>query len=85
VRAEAEAYTEDLENALKLAIGDGEGLSWENGRCTWKSNKDRKDTDWETLALTLMEPLSVEERNAKVDEFTSTRPGARPFLFKAAK
>jgi predicted phage-related endonuclease len=83
VRKEAEDFSEDLENTIKRAIGDGEGLSWENGRCTWKSNKDRVTTDWETLAAKLMESLSADERNAKISEYTTTAPGARPFLFKA--
>ena len=70
-----------LENALKLACGDGEGLTWERGLFTWRSTRDSTATDWERLAGSLMRGYNEDERRALIEEFSKVRPGVRRIHF----
>jgi len=71
-----------IENVLKLAIGDGEGLTWPSGRVTWRTTKDSLKTDWERLAVALMKGYSDAEREALLATFTEVRAGSRRFLLQ---
>ena len=63
-----------LENQLKMAIGDNDGIEGSNFKVTWRSTKDSQKTDWEKLAKNFnLSPHLIKE-------FTSVRPGSRRFL-----
>jgi len=63
-----------IENQLKMAIGDNDGITGDKFKVTWRSAKDTVKTDWEKLAKTFdLSPHMIKE-------FTSVRPGSRRFL-----
>lgn len=70
-----------LENRIKLAVGDGEGLAWPRGRFTWKNVKDSTKTDWEKLAGRLLLGYADDEQAALKQEFSETKPGVRRIHF----
>lgn len=72
---------ERVENELKLAVGDAEGLKWERGKFTYRNTKDSLVTDWESLASSFMRTYTPEEREAVVGEFTTSKPGTRRIHF----
>jgi hypothetical protein len=73
-KCEFEAKAEELKRALQARIGDAEGMLLPDGsKATWKSSKDRHDTDWEGLATA--KGATAED----VKRFTTTKPGARVF------
>lgn len=68
-----------LENQIKKAIGNDEGLRWEGGRLTWRRSRDSARIDWRALAEAL---LGVYVRDADADrvirrEYTKQRAGSR--------
>lgn len=77
-----------IENALKAIIGDAGGIE---GLCTWKQNKASQVTDWEAVARQLFEDLRAVKLSlgthpfdegymaTVVQQFTTTKSGARPF------
>jgi predicted phage-related endonuclease len=84
IRAEGESITSErirVENEIKLAIGDAEGLIWPHGKFTWKNTKDQTKTDWETLARRLLNTYSDQERAIAIQEFSTSRPGPRRICF----
>jgi predicted phage-related endonuclease len=84
IRHDDRAITDErvrVENEIKLAIGEAEGLVWEHGRFTWRNTKDTAKTDWEALGRSLMRTHSEMERNALIHEYTETRPGPRRIWF----
>jgi predicted phage-related endonuclease len=75
------------------AIKDKEGLTWPEGRFTWRKTRDREETDWHALAVTLMTKY-VKDPNEQIlleELHTSTREGFRrihinhPLLNRGAK
>jgi len=53
VVASVEKEQSDLEAKIKIAIGEEEGLEMEEGKVTWKANRDGEKTDWETISMVL--------------------------------
>jgi len=72
-----------LENEIKLAIRDDDGLFWEGGKFTYKRIRDSKKTDWKALAEMLMFTMPTEEREAKTAAFTVPVEGYRRVHFTA--
>lgn len=77
----AQAHLEEeratLEQKLKLAIGDAEGIEGPGYVVTWKSNKERMDVDWEAVAKAAGAPAAL------VVQHTRVIPGNRPLLCKS--
>ncbi len=48
--AQAKFAQSDIENKLKLIIGDADGLTGSFGSITWRHTKDVSKTDWERVA-----------------------------------
>jgi len=90
VQDECAARRAELENQFKAAIGDGEGLCWGGGeyggQFTWRTTKDRKIMDWESMAIGLRnEFVKDPDRRVELEEFyTRTKPGYRRIYFKSA-
>lgn len=83
IRKAAELEVTRLENELKLAVGDAEGLETDGARFTWKNIKDSTKTDWEALAASLMGPMGKDERATLITEFSKTVQGIRRIHFAA--
>ncbi len=83
---EADERRKVLENEIKLAIGDHEGLEWEWGKFTWKLTKDKKKIDWKALGthLLITRIKDEEERKTLESEYTKTEPGTRRVHFVSA-
>lgn len=73
-----ESQIELVATSVKARMGDAAGLLGPNGKpiATWKANKDSTVTDWKAAYLDLAPPAG------HIAGFTSTKPGARPFLVK---
>lgn len=85
VRAQFEACKsrrDELENQLKNAIGEAEGLTYSRGKFTWKRTKDHVETDWEELAKSQLVGLSEDQKAAFIEEYTHTVPGSRRIYFR---
>lgn len=70
---------EAMEFQLEEAIGEREGLEWPDGKFTWRKTKDGRTTDWESMAIGLMnvhltDPLAQDELRAF---YTRVKPGYR--------
>lgn len=83
---------ERLENQIKNAIREREGLSWESGRLTWRLTKDSQVINWEGVAQTLMTRyLRQEDGSARdeaacrklIEDHTFPRPGYRRIYFSS--
>jgi hypothetical protein len=82
-----------LENLLKAAIKDREGLQWPGGKFTWRKTKDGTTTQWESLALGLLNQFvaTEQERADLLAFYTTPKPGYRkvridhPLLKKGAE
>jgi len=75
----------DLENQLKLIVGDHQGLRLP-GRCrfTWKKTKDGVYVDWESMALALLTNFIKDDAQRKqlLADYTKTKPGSRRIYFR---
>jgi len=84
-RKEREAVTrkDQLENLLRLAIGDADGLEWPSGKLTWKKAKDTEKIDWQSMALALLTHYVKDEtaRKKLLEDYTRVTPGARRLRF----
>jgi hypothetical protein len=78
-----EEARERLENAIKLAIGTREGLIWDTGKFTWRKTKDKPVTDWQLMALGLMnEFMPDKDKRKELTEFyTRIEEGSRRIRF----
>ncbi|MDO4558809.1 MAG: YqaJ viral recombinase family protein [Planctomycetia bacterium] len=77
---QAERYLEQTETAIKLAIGDRDGMfSDMYGKVTWKRSKDREVVDWKSVA----EEFSPSDEQVK--KHTKTVAGTRRFCTKGLK
>lgn len=81
---EDQVLRDEYEAHLKLAIADGEGLTWPNGaKVTWKNNKDTEVVDFEAAALKLSARLATPTQTADailaevVESCLKVRPGPR--------
>jgi predicted phage-related endonuclease len=83
-RAAKEARTL-LENQIKLAIGDREGLYWPDGKFTWRNTKDRLVTNWQAMAKGLAQRFlkDDEERATLTGIHTNPVRGTRRIYFKS--
>jgi len=73
---------EEMENVIKLAIGDQEGLEWPGGKFTWRKAKDAQITNWEAVARGLLHKYVPEaEHQALIDLHTNPRAGTRRIWF----
>jgi len=83
------AALEATEDALKAAIqgrmGDASALVGPDFRASWKRTKDREETDWKSLASSLLRLVPESERAALVGIHSSVRPGFRPFRLVSGK
>jgi predicted phage-related endonuclease len=67
-----------LENALKDAIGNSEGLRWDEGTFTWRKTKDGETTRWKDMAQRLLNLyVKEEDRETTVSIYTDPKPGQR--------
>lgn len=72
-----ENAVEVLTQRIKLRMGHAATLIHRNQvLATWRNNKPSTKTDWQAAYLDLPAPPD------HIREFTSTKPGARPFLLK---
>ena len=78
----AQSEKQRLENTLKLACGDGEGLEWPRGRFTWRATADSTATDWKALAASLLRTASEEDAAALIAAYTTPKPGTRRISFR---
>lgn len=83
---------EGLENWLRNAIQDREGLVWDGGRFTWRLTKDSHEMDWESLALTLeTRHMRLPDNSARDEaeiqklreEYIRIKPGYRRIWFSS--
>jgi predicted phage-related endonuclease len=74
-----------LENWLKDAIKDREGLVWDGGRFTWRRTKNAHWQDWESMALALLTHYVKDEEARKklLEEYTRTQAGSRRVWFSS--
>lgn len=73
----------EMENTLKKAIGEREGIFSPSGRFTWRLTKDKAETDWQSLAITLLTNHVKDEtaRAALMESHTHSKPGTRRIWF----
>jgi predicted phage-related endonuclease len=73
----------DDEEALKVAVqtrmADAAVLVGDGFRVTWRRTKDRTETDWKSIAVDLLEPMSEPDRAAVVARHVTVQPGFRPW------
>jgi predicted phage-related endonuclease len=86
LRAEQKVLAKEratLENVIKDAIKDREGLVWEGGKFTWRRTKDSTWVDWESMAIGLRTYyIKDEEARLKLtEEYTHIKPGSRRIYF----
>jgi predicted phage-related endonuclease len=78
-----DARQTELENLIKFAIGEHEGLHWPAGKFTWRKTKDSQIIDWQSLALALVtrDYPDPAERDDLIASFTHVKPGYRRIWF----
>lgn len=81
----ADAAKNEIENELKNAIGDSEGLLWRGGKLTWKKAKDSEETDWEQLAMDRLGTFTPEDRQKIISRYKRIVPGSRRIRFTPVK
>lgn len=74
---------DEMENELKIRIGEAEGLTWgENRKLTWKKVKDHDQTDWEKVARKALQTVPKEEQAALIAAETRNVIGYRTFRLR---
>jgi predicted phage-related endonuclease len=74
-----------LEQRIKLAIGEADGLTWAGGRFTWRNVRDSLRTDWEALAESMLRTMAADEQAALKREYSALHEGTRRINFQRAK
>jgi len=83
---------ERLENWLKNAVKDSDGLIWETGKFTWKRANDSNEVDWHSLAETLLtRHVRLPDNSARDEEaikelkamHSKKTPGVRRIYYKS--
>jgi hypothetical protein len=88
IRATQKACTNErarLENLLKEAVGNSEGIYSDTARFTWRKTKDSSVTDWHSMALALLTHY-IREDDARADlleQYTRVKPGIRRIHYTA--
>lgn len=88
VRATQKALEKErllLENQLKNAIKDREGLEWPGGRFTWRKASDSKTVDWQSMAIALR-TFYIHDEDAReriTEDYTHYKPGTRRIWLKS--
>jgi predicted phage-related endonuclease len=86
VRTEAKKFEierNELENRLKEAVEDRDGLEWPHGRFTYRRTKDGTKIDWESMAIALR-TFYVKDPDAQreiTEAHTRPKPGHRTIRF----
>src|SRR5438445_9269479 len=77
----------ELENRIKLAIGEHDGLEGDFGKITWKRTRDGKTTDFAAAFEWLANKTGTphELRDEIINQFSSPKLGSRRFLFQLKK
>jgi putative phage-type endonuclease len=77
----------EMENRLKLIIGEHEGLQGDFGKVTWRKTKDGSTTDMAAAFQWLANKTGTpqELREQILQQFTHAKPGVRRFLFSPRK
>ena len=71
----------EMENQIKLAIKDREGLEWDGGSFTWRKTKDGVEIHWEAIARGLLNEKDKETQATLLDLHTTPKPGERRMRF----
>lgn len=79
----------ELENKLREAVGNREGIESPHATFTWRRSKDSTEVDWKSMAIALRtfyikdpDPAKQEELRQKVtDDHTRPKPGIRRIRF----
>jgi predicted phage-related endonuclease len=76
-----------LENQLKNAIANREGLRWDGGRFTWRKSKDSRITDWESMAIGLRQKFIADQKDRDEWErfYTRTKESSRRIYLKSPR
>jgi predicted phage-related endonuclease len=80
-----ESERKKLDNEIREAIGDREGIQCPQATYTWRRTKDGKPkTDWESLAWALMTYHHVDKttQDALLEQYSTVKPGIRRSYFK---
>ena len=74
-----------VENQIKLAIGDREGLIWADGRFTWRKQADKETINWENIARGLLAQYlpDTEQQKTLIGIHTTIEEGTRRIYCKA--
>jgi len=82
-----ERQRDELESQLKFAVGAREGLAWSGGKFTWRKARDSKITDWQSLALGVLNQYVKEEdkREELLQFYSRVIPGSRRIWFSNAE
>jgi putative phage-type endonuclease len=80
----AEAVEGKLENQVKAAIGEAEGIWSVSGKFTWKRSKDRPSTDWEKAASEMLVVIPDAGKTI-IEANTKTKEGSRTFRYSPAR
>lgn len=88
--AHLENAEDELQNKLKVIIGDHEGIKGEFGKITWKKSKDGTDINWEEcfrdmLAHHVHPDVQAQIGSEVVARHTAPKTGSRRFLFQASQ
>lgn len=77
----------EIENRLKLAIGEHEGFAGDFGKLTWRKAKDSQAIDYERAFnyLASHSGIAPDMLEVMLSNFTVTRPGSRRLLFQPRK
>lgn len=72
-----------LEAGIKGAIKDSEGLTFPDGKFTWRRTKDSTVTNWAEMSLGLLHVHESDpaKREAIIDFYTRPKPGTRRIRF----
>lgn len=86
-RGSTEEAVDLIENRLREAIGEAQGLSGAFGKVTWKKTKDGETTDWQMVAKTIFSHIggTASQWEVFVTPHTKPKPGVRRFLPAWAK
>lgn len=82
VRAGIESLEHDekrLKEAIQTRMADAAYLVGDGYRVTWKRTRDVTETDWKSLATSLLTQLPEPDRAAVVGLHSTARGGPRPF------
>ena len=82
VRAGIESLEHDekrLKEAIQTRMADAAYLVGDGYRVTWKRTRDVTETDWKSLATSLLTQLPEPDRAAVVGLHSTARSGPRPF------